>query len=290
MSGRVIDSEADGEAAVTLAVSPEQLAAVLDGETLQPGATLGNRLIGGLRLLGCAGEAGLASGLALVPEPTLLTKAASVGVGLHAADQCTTGGRQLWTGRDERSLTERASSGLARRLGANPATAETIGLATDFMVPIGGAALAGAVRVAAVNSGRLSLRQHEARAWAKGGPGGHTIRLHIGQSETALRQRIAETAGPTGRPRFISSFSTFQVAETEISRVLQVNRSAIEAWSRTARQGISRSFELDAGQILGHGVVREGGEYMAMSRLRVVIKKESFRGMPHYILTAYPIL
>lgn len=140
-----------------------------------------------------------------------------------------------------------------------------------------------------MQAGRFSLRRHEARLWARRGPGGHTIRLHVGQSESALRARIAETAGPSGRPRLVSSFGTFKMAETQISRVLQLNRSVIQSWSSGARQGVTRAFEMDAGRQIGHGVIRASGEYVSMSWLRVVVRKGTYRGMPHYIVSAYPI-
>ncbi|MES5097460.1 RNase A-like domain-containing protein [Agrobacterium sp. BA1120] len=279
----------DADEGLVIAVSALQLAAVLEGESVEQSGTPGNRLIGALRLLGCAAEGVTAGALWLTPEPTTLTKIGGTALAIHAADQCTTGGRQLWTGRDERSLTERSTSAMARSLGASPDTAQNIGMAVDFMVPIGGAIMAGAVRAAAVRSGRISLMQHEAQAGTR--LGGHTIARHVGKDEAFLRQRIAQTATGRAPPPAISSFTGLRVAEEQISRALKVNQVRILQWSKTAPTGatLQPPIVFDAGRIVGHGVIRSSGQLQQMSKLRVVIKKESYNGMTHYILTAFPV-
>lgn len=282
-------SAESSEEGLVIAVSAVQLAAVLEGETVEQSGTIGNRVIGALRLLGCAAEGVTAGALLAAPEPTTLTKIGGGALALHAADQCTTGGRQLWTGYDEQSLTERTTSTLARSLGANPATAQNIGMAMDFVVPIGGAMLAGAVRAAAIRSGRISLMQHEAQAGSR--LGGHTVAMHVGKDEAFLRQRIVETAGRRRPPTAISSFSNIRVAEEQISRALRVNQARILQWSKTAPAGskFEPTIVFDAGRAIGHGIVRSSGQLLQMSKLRLVLKKESYNGMTHYILTAYPI-
>lgn len=282
-------SAVSSEEGLVIAISAVQLAAVLEGETVEQSGTVGNRVIGALRLLGCAAEGVAAGALLAAPEPTMLTKIGGGALALHAADQCTTGGRQLWTGRDERSLTERTTSTLARNLGASPATADNIGMAMDFVVPVGGAMLAGAVRAAAIRSGRISLMQHEAQAGSR--LGGHTIAKHVGKDEAFLRQRIADTASSRRPPPAISSFSNLRVAEQQISRALRVNQSRIAQWSKSAAPGstIRPPLDFDAGQIIGHGVVRSSGNLLQMTRMRVLLRKETYNGMTHYILTAFPI-
>lgn len=274
---------------LVIAISAAQLAAVLEGESIEQQGTLGNRLIGGLRLLGCAGEGVAAGALLAAPEPTMVTKLGGGALAVHAADQCATGARQVWTGRDERSLTERTSSSLARKLGASPRAAGNIGMAVDFMVPIGGAMMAGAVRAAAVRAGRISLMEHEAQAGSR--LGGHTIARHVGKDEAFLRQRIAETATRRAPPAAISSFTSLRVAEASISRALRVNQARIVQWSQNAAQGakLEPPIIFDAGRVVGHGIVRSSGQLQQMSKLRIILKKETYNGMQHYILTAYPV-
>ncbi len=286
LEGRDVTQSEDG---LVIAVSAVQLAAVLEGETVEQSGTVGNRVIGALRLLGCAAEGVTAGALLAAPEPTMLTKVGGGALAFHAADQCTTGGRQIWTGFDERSLTERGASGLARRLGANHSTAQNIGMATDFLVPLGGAMLAGAVRAAAIRSGRISLAQHEAQVGSR--LGGHTIAKHVGKDEAFLRQRIAETAATRRPPQAISSFSNLRIAEEQISRALRANQARIVQWSKTAAPGTTLQPPLvfDAGRIIGHGVIRSSGQLQHMSKMRIVLKKEGYNGMTHYILTAFPV-
>lgn len=280
--------DADGEAAIVVTLSAVQMAAVLEGDTVQTGGTVGNRVIGGLRTLGCAAEAGLAGALAVAPEPTMLTKVGAVGLAAHAADQCATGARQIWTGRDARSLAEQGTTALASSLGASPRTASNIGMAADFAVPLGGAAIAGAIRVSAVQNGRISLYAHEARAGSK--IGGHTIQLHVGKSEAFLRQRLAETAGLRYSPAAISSFTSLRGAETVISQALRANRQSIAQWSTANGPNIRFPFVFNAQAVVGHGVVRTTGQYVPMTKIRVVLKKGNYNGMTHYIVTAFPVL
>ncbi|MBB3947272.1 hypothetical protein GGQ73_003238 [Rhizobium skierniewicense] len=281
-------ASASGEG-VVIALSAVQLAAVLEGETVEQSGTVGNRVIGALRLLGCAAEGVTAGALLVTPEPTALTKIGGGALALHAADQCTTGGRQLWTGRDERSITERTTSKLARSLGASPANADNMGMAMDFLVPLGGAMMAGAVRAAAIRSGRISLAQHEAQAGSR--LGGHTIARHVGKDEAFLRQRIADTASSRKPPAAISSFSNLRIAEEQVSRALRANQARIVQWSKTAAPGTTLQPPLvfDAGRVIGQGVIRSSGQLQQMSKMRIVLKKESYNGLTHYILTAFPV-
>ncbi|MCF1472832.1 MULTISPECIES: RNase A-like domain-containing protein [Rhizobium/Agrobacterium group] len=283
------ESNAPIDGGLVIAVSAVQLAAVLEGETVEQGGTLGNRVIGGLRLLGCAAEGLTAGALLATPEPTMLTKVGGGALALHAADQCATGGRQLWTGQNERSWTEKGTSSLAKSLGASPQAADNIGMAMDFVVPIGGAAMAGAVRAAAIRSGRISLMQHEAQAGSR--LGGHTIERHIAKDEAFLRQRIAQTATNRAPPPVISSFSSLRIAEDQISRALRLNQARITQWSQNAAIGskLEPPIVFDAGRVIGQGVVRASGQVQQMTRLRIILKKETYNGMTHYILTSYPV-
>lgn len=270
-----------------VALSAAQLAAVLENETLEQGATLGNRVIGGLRLLGCGGELVGAGALLLTPEPTMLTKAGGVALGAHGVDQCITGGRQLWTGREARSLADRGASALAESLGATPGAARNFGLAAEIIVPVGGALLANAVRTGAVRGGRIVLMRHEASSQASR-LGGHTITRHVGRSEAQLRQRIAETASTRRPPAMISTFDDLATAERAITRGLQAHKTAIQSW---ARSGANNNLVLEhaIGREVGMGVARVSGHTQRLSRVKIVLKKETYNGMPHYILTSFPI-
>jgi len=177
-----------------------------------------------LRLLGCGAEALGAGVLAGAPEPTLLSKAGSLALAAHAADQCTTGATQLWSGRDQNSLSERAASAVARNLGASPATVASIGAGVDIAVPF--AAAAGAARALAVRTGQISLARHEAAAGSR--LGGHTIARHVGQSEAQLRARLAATASRRYPPPAISTFDDLAAAERSVSAALRVNRAGIQ--------------------------------------------------------------
>ncbi|MQX37319.1 RNase A-like domain-containing protein [Roseospira navarrensis] len=274
------------EDGLTIAVSAIQLAAILDGQTVDAGTSLSNRLMGGLRMLGCALEGAAAIGLSIAPEPTLSTKVLAGVLGAAAADQCQTGVRQIWTGRDIRSLTDQGAARAAELLGASQGTARNIGLAAEILVPLGPALIAGAVRVGAVRAGRISLARHEARDGIIGG--GHTIARHVGLTEQQLRQRLAATASYRRPPSRVSTFSTLEIAEDAISRGLRANKPQIQEWSRRARPGDQAKFLFDVRNKVGYGINRDGGEVLEMTKIRIVLKKEEYNGMQHFILTSFP--
>ncbi len=283
-----IDEDAFEDEGVRIILSPAQLAAVLTNESVHEGGTLGNRVIGVLRIIGCGVEGVGAGALYAAPEPTMLTKVGGTLLLAHAADQCTTGGRQLWTGRDERSLLDRGIGGLAERLGASPQAARTAGTVAEIMVPIGAGAIAGAVRAGAINSGRIRLIQHEATSTARGAPGGHTIMKHIGQTEAQMRKRLADTANARIPPPAISTFDDIASAERFISSAFQSQKAAIEVWALSSSTANFVKV-VPMGRVVGQGVVRATGQLQPMTSLRLVLKKQTYNGMPYYILTSFPV-
>jgi hypothetical protein len=70
-------------------------------------------------------------------------------------------------------------------------------------------------------------------------------------------------------------------------------RRAINAGGRTARS----SSAINAGvpkmvrnRVVGQGVIRATGRLEQMTRVRVVMKMEAYKGKLYYILTAFPEL
>jgi hypothetical protein len=173
---------------ITVILSPVQMAAIISGQSITEQETVSNRLWGGLKLVGGALEMVGAGALWLAPEPTMLTKAGGTVLGAHGADTISTGFWQLWTGQQQRTLTDQAAEALALRLGASPETAGQVGTGVDIAVPLVVSLGIGAARIAAIRVGRISLLEHEAAAGSR--LGGHTLLKHVEQSETALRARL----------------------------------------------------------------------------------------------------
>ena len=269
---------------ITIALSPVQLAAVLVDESLSTTETMLNSVWGGVRVLGGVVELLGAGVLCAVPEPTFTTKAGCIFVGLHASDTLVAGLRQASTGQLGPSVTERGTTAIAERLGVDQQTASTIGLTVDVAVSVTGTALAGAVRVASVRAGRLHLALHEAPAGSR--VGGHTILKHVAQSEAQMRARLA--ASP---PRIlqISSFTNLGIAESAISKALRANSLRINTWARTAATGAVLRIEFQLGSVVGQGVARSSTTLRTLRGVRIILKQESFNGMPYYVLTAFPI-
>lgn len=268
---------------VPVVLSAVQLAAVLLQETVDEAATATNRLWGGLRVAGGVLELLGAGVLCVAPEPSMASKVGCVVFGVYGADTTAAGARQAWTGRDTQSLTQEGTAALARALGAAPGTAETIGLAVDIGVPLGTSVFLGGARVAAVRAGRIHLVEHEALAGSK--LGGHTIAKHVGRTEQQLRARLA--AEP--QRKIVSTFTNLRVAEECVSRAMRLNATRIKAWAQTGTNPKPLELVEDAGKVAGFGVIRLSGQVVQLRKVLLVLKLQSYNGMPYYIFTAYLI-
>lgn len=265
------------EEGLTIALTPPQLAAVLSGGSLEQ-PTSANRgwgfaktIFGALEILG-------GGALFLVPEPTTLTKIGGGVLGAHGIDSFQAGARQAWTGIDTDTLTSDGTATLAQLLGVDEETAKRIGDGVDLLVPLAVAGALVAARVAAIRVGRISLAAHEAQ-------GGHTIARHVGRTEAQLRARLAsQTTIPAA-----STFQTLAQAERAVAAGLQANRTAIAQWARSAAPGAKQAFQWTSSSPIGQGVIRATGRLTQMSRIRIVLRKQSFHGKLYYVLTAFPV-
>jgi hypothetical protein len=254
-----------------------QLAAVLEGENIDPYEIATNRLWGGVKLVGAALELAGATALILTPEPTALTKVGGWTLAVDGSDRFSTGLRQVWTGHPEKTVTEQAVARTARALGADEATAERAGEIADVAVPLFAATVAAAARIFAVRAGRIALSEQEAL-------GGHTIARHIGKTEAELQARlVAQPNIPAA-----SSFKSLRVAEDVLTRATRVNAGQIRAWASTAGKP-QLVLEHDAGRTIGYGVLRSTGKLQDMQKLLMVLRKTTVAGKLYFILTSYPI-
>lgn len=273
-------NEADG---VRVVMSPVQLVAVLNNQSIDPGATISNRLWGGLQLVGGVLEMFGAGVLCALPEPTGVSKAGCVVFGVHGSDTAATGLRQIWTGRDTATLTQQGATKLAEAMRASPDLANNIGLSLDIGVGFGVAGMVKAARVSSITMGRISLARHE-RQYV-GGPGGHTLEFHVDRTQAQLLARLK--AEP--RLEVASSFKSLEAAERAISWVIKANAAKIRSWAAIASTGNRLKLEAEAGADVGYGLVRATGKLVKLSKVRILLEWRQYNGMPYYIVTAYVI-
>lgn len=264
------------EEGLEIILTPIQLAAILENESIEESATFSNRLWGAATLAGGAIELVGAAVLILVPEPTTVTKIAGGTLGVHGVDTATTGIMQIVSGRTRTTLTSQAVSAAAEALGASPDTAATVGMAIDIAVPML-AGFAGAARAFAIRRGAISLVAEEAA-------GGHTIARHVGRTEAQLRARLA------AEPRLVaaSTFRNLKEAETVVASALRANSASIKTWASSASVGQTKAFSYSAGKVIGEGVVRSSGQLQNMSNMVVVVRKVQVQNRLYFVLTAYP--
>jgi Bacterial CdiA-CT RNAse A domain len=222
-----------------------------------------------------------AAALCVMPEPTMASKAGCVVFGVHGSDTATAGLRQVWTGQDTVTLTQQGAAKLAETMKASPDMANSIGLSLDMIVPFGFAGSIRAVRASRIVMGRINLMEHEAEAGSR--IGGHTLEKHVGRTEAQLRQR--HRLEP--HRKRVSSFTNLERAEWAISEVIRANTAQIQNWAKSSgKSGPLTLMQRVAGDV-GYGITRETGKLTRMNEVVVVLKYQTYNGMPYYILTAY---
>ena len=135
-------------------------------------------------------------------------------------------------------------------------------MTVDIAVPFAVAGWVGAVRVASIRAGRISLVQHEAQTGSR--LGGHTILKHVGKTEAQLRARLAAERDI----KAASSFTTLGQAERAISSGLRANAALIQAWAKGQSMGKTLRVTHDTRSIVGQ-TIPQGN---CMSEPRLVIK------------------
>ncbi|MGF6738888.1 RNase A-like domain-containing protein [Paraburkholderia atlantica] len=269
---------ADNAEGVKVVLSAPQLAAVLSRQSIGQSEMLSNRLWGGLQVVGGVLEMVGAGALCALPDPTMASKAGCVVFGVHGSDSAAAGLRQVWTGRDTATLTQRGATKLAEAMRASPDMASNIGLSLDIAVPFGFAGSIKAARAARVTMGRIRLNMHEAKAGSR--IGGHTLLKHVGRTEAQLRERLR--LEPT--KRVVSSFVNLEEAEWAISETMRANALLIKAWTKAPREPLR--LKKDVGRKVGYALIRKTDALVDSSKVWVVLKYETYNGMPYYILTA----
>lgn len=272
---------------LTVVLTPIQLAAVLQEESLTRPQTVANRFWGALAVIGGAVDMVASVPLWLAPEPTLGTKFAAGALDYVGADVAWTGMKQVWTGRQQITVTAAALGSSLRSLGVDPQIADDLSRGTDIAInmaaviatPLSVARAANAARVTAVERGLIDLEVEETF------PGAHTIRDHVGKTVAELRARLATT------PRLpaASSFRTLESAEQAVSAALVKNAAAIQTWASQARVGAKMAFEYRAATTVGVSVSRAAGLAEEVSGVRVVLRKLLDSDRVYYVLTAFPI-
>ncbi|WP_329601745.1 hypothetical protein [Paraburkholderia antibiotica] len=182
-------SQVNNEDGVRVVLSSAQLAAVLSRQSISESETLSNRLWGGLQIVGGVLEMVGAAALCALPDPTMASKAGCILFGVHGSDTAGSGLRQMWTGHDTFTLTQKGTTKLAEAMKISPAMANNIGLSLDIAVPFGFAGSIKAARVSRIAAGEVKLNMHEAKTLH--GIGGH--------ASEACRKRRGLVAAKTER-------------------------------------------------------------------------------------------
>lgn len=263
---------------VTIILSPAQLAAVMQGESVSQPSSMVTRASGLLSVVGGALELALGGALLLTPEPTMVTKAGGWILAAHGADTAASGLTEVWTGRRTITLTQQGVAAAARLAGVDATNAEQVGVVVDFLVPIAVAGALAAVRAIAIRRGTIRLAAEEAA-------GGHTILKHVNKTEAELRARLL------AEPRIsaATSFRSLEAAERAVSQVLRSKGGEITSWATRARPGARLRLEMHFREAYGSGVVRATGRYTELNGVRLVLQRVDRSDRVYFVLTAFPV-
>lgn len=254
---------------------------MLDYHTVSEAEAFGNRLLGGLELALGTVELVDAAALCVVPEPTMLTKAACVVTGAHSLDNINAAANRILTGHDTRTATFRLTEKLAKEAGAGDSTAMYIGLTVDAAVPAAAGLAWGVSRIKYVRAGTPKIVYEGVKKI-----GGHTIRKHVAKTDEERLARLAQNPNL----KAATSFESLQHAEKFITAALRANRFKIIRWANTQRSREALAITWHAGTKTGYGF-RQGSQIKwPATHVRIVLVCKEFRGLPYYILTAYPEL
>ncbi|EOE4241795.1 RNase A-like domain-containing protein [Klebsiella pneumoniae] len=126
------------------------------------------------------------------------------------------------------------------------------------------------------------LQDHE--AVSDSGPGGHTISRHVGKDITYLLGRFPKL-------RVASTFTNLSVAELSATEWFKTFLQDFTGWyNDTNRSEVKFSREVAITQDVGTYVKRDDpNNILNAKKINLVMKVEQFNGMPHFILTAFPI-
>jgi hypothetical protein len=266
------------EEGLEIVLSPLQLAAILESDSVEESSSLSNRFWGAATLVGGAVELVGAAALILTPEPTTVTKIAGGALAVHGADTASTGIVQIITGQTRTTLTSQAAAAAAEALGADPATARGVGMAVDIAVPLA-AGFVGAARALAIRRGAITLASEEAA-------GGHTIARHVGRTEVQLRARLVQES----RIPAATTFRSLREAERVVAEALRANKNSLKEWAKTAAAGQRKTITYEALRVVGHGVIRSTNRIHEMSKVVVVVEKVAAQNRVYFVLTSYPKL
>ncbi|MEM5299628.1 RNase A-like domain-containing protein [Burkholderia sp. JPY481] len=164
---------------------------------------------------------------------------------------------------------------------APPDMAHNIGLSIDMVVPFGFAGSVKAARAASVTMGRIRLKEHEAKTL--NGIGGHTLLKHVGKDEAWLRQRLIDEPWIPAA----TSFKDQRTAERAISKVMMADADRIRLWAQSTGMRAPLRITKHVSGDVGYGVVRKTGRLVKGNKILVVLKRETYNGMPYYVLTAF---
>lgn len=227
-----------------------------------------NLALGTLELTG-------ATALCIAPDPSGLTKAACVVVGVHSLDSIHAAANQVLTGSNTRTATFQLATATAKKLGADNKSAMNIGLMVDISVPTAFAFAAGAARVASVRFGKLKLAEHEAVKGIKAG--------HVNISEADLLARLARSP----KTPLASSFVNIEQAERFISAGLKANRWKIIYWAAAKSESILE-LSWQSRTVVGYGFRQGSTTRLEAYAVRIVLHRKVFNGKPYYLLSSYP--
>ncbi|WP_242502876.1 RNase A-like domain-containing protein [Serratia sp. 1D1416] len=111
--------------------------------------------------------------------------------------------------------------------------------------------------------------------------------MHGAKAKEELAARLKSTEHRVRKPNAVSSFSNINLAEASISNALKVNKEWIKLWAAgQPRHNLVIAY--DTGKVIGYTLFRGSDKLVNATKVKVVLKYETYNGKSYYILTAFP--
>ena len=119
--------------------------------------------------------------------------------------------------------------------------------------------------------------------------GGHTIALHVGQTDLQLTQRLANNPNIPAAgsyPAAAPPAAVYSTAQATITAGLATNTVAINNWANNAANGARQAYNYVAPAVIGRVATRNPIQVANTTNYRVVF--QALGGGNCFLLTSYP--
>ncbi len=112
--------------------------------------------------------------------------------------------------------------------------------------------------------------------------GGHTLRKHVGRSDSDLAERLQRETNISAA----STYSDKAAAQQVVAAAIAANAQRIDTWLASAAPGNTLALHYRGTAVIGRGLER--GEASASKRTDAIVVLRKTEDGSYFVLTSYP--